>query len=68
MFGKMLRLAMRRHENLWPQPFVKARDLFAPWMAGTMHERVAVGHDLDTLHHQPIDRGADLALVAWNGA
>ena len=40
-------LAVYRHADLWPHPFVHALQFAATWMTGDMHKRIAV---LDDLH------------------
>src|SRR5947209_15656699 len=59
---------MRGNGDLRLEPSVKALDLAAPGMAGTMHEMRAVGDHLDPLQDEAVDRPVHLALVAGDCA
>ena len=56
---KMQGLAMRRHSNLRPYPFVELFQLAAARMAGHMHQGVTIRHHINALQDQLINLMAD---------
>ena len=64
----MRRLAMDGNEDLRTDPLVHLLQFVAARMAGNMHQRIAVGDDLDALLDQAVLDVDDRLLVAGNGA